>query len=179
MSSIYLEPAGLIRRFIAFLIDGFVMLCIATLLMPFILYVFVMIPDKGFEDIFYNPIFIVISIAFSLLPFLYFTYFPSSFRQATLGQRFMNMYVIRLNQTKIGVGFALMRFLVFTFLPYIIVYIFTLITATFLSELTLEIISFVFFIVWYLMSFISDKNQTMYDMLLKTVVVNGRLEKAN
>ncbi len=177
MNNIYLEPAGLIRRFIAFLIDGFAIIGFAFLI--FLVFCFVVFTGDSFDFGFVQKAFFIAAIPFALVQPLYFTYFPSSFRQATQGQRSMNIYVVRLNQAKIGAGFAFVRFLVWILPPIIIETAFTVIDIN-LDELTLETISFIFFISWYIIPpVISDKNQGIHDILLKTVVVKGKLAKVN
>ncbi|WP_339048478.1 RDD family protein [Candidatus Mesenet endosymbiont of Phosphuga atrata] len=190
MSSIYLEPADLVRRFIAFCVDGLIISLVIPLLMLFPLLILFFTSIVSFEQFSGLLAKLVSSVSGILafvgiivtasLPILYYTYLTSSFRQATLGQRFMNMYVVRLNRIEIRAGFALIRSLMWVFLPSIIEGAFILIVINFLDESTLEAISFVFFIALYIvLPVISNKNQMIHDMLCKTVVVKGRLEKAN
>ncbi|WP_339045548.1 RDD family protein [Candidatus Mesenet endosymbiont of Agriotes lineatus] len=187
MSNIYLEPAGLIRRFIAFCVDYVITMGLSLIIFPFIgtgLVYYMSHNSAAIEQIFEFAEYIgtlgtdMLSFLISLLPlFLYY----ACFRQTTLGQRLMGIYVVRLDQTKIRISFVLKRALILIFLLPIVGAMFGLMCTYFFDELTtIEILSLVFFIVLYIMPpVISNKNQMIHDMLLKTVVVKGRLKRAN
>ncbi|GHM58759.1 MAG: hypothetical protein sL5_08480 [Candidatus Mesenet longicola] len=199
MSNIYLEPAGLIRRFIAFLSD--------MVLPAALLFVLVLFPILALIGVLFLIFFhlinenetiskigeiielylhsnlyiiqemadIVTLILSLLLPLLYYAYC----RNATLGQKAMDVYVMRLDQVKIEKSFAFKRFLIWSLPQFIMMWIIVPVAGYFFGQLTLSTIPSIFFIAWYIIPPIfSDKNQMIHDMLCKTVVVKGKFKRS-
>lgn len=159
------EIATIQRRFCAYLIDA------AILLIPTLLIVML------FKDFL-----LILNLLYICLNCSYFTYFISSKAQATPGQQLMNIYTMKVYNSKIDLRLAFDRsisqFFLFLLSNIIIVIIEFFqeedILISILSILKVSIMLLTIY--WYLIACSSIKKQTFHDMLFDTVVVKGAIK---
>ncbi|QXK91738.1 RDD family protein [Neoehrlichia mikurensis] len=153
------------------------------------------IPQRIFANIIDSLVLLIFTFPFSLISldipcifFLYsiavncsyYTYFLSSSTQATIGQKFLNIHIIKCNNNKINIQTAFDR-TISEFLCPVIIMILTQIVNIFhksyfivIVALLFQMITLAMYVYWYLIAIFSHKRQTIHDILFDTIVVIGK-----
>ena len=107
------KPAGFTRRFIAFIIDRFILWVVLSLIVSYILGV-----SNSFQNFDYNidmynwgNLFSRQFLVTELLLMAYFVVSETSSWQATIGKRMMGMKVVTTNYQKLEIKDAILRYL--------------------------------------------------------------------
>lgn len=176
------QPAGLWIRIRAFAIDYLVIVAYLALLTALVWTINLVFPDIS-QALFDDPLSgqITIIAVFTMPVTLYFAMFDSSLWQATLGKRWRNLRVIRLNGESLDRKRALGRELL-KFIPWELAHT-CMWQIRFSPQEPSPIITVGFALVWILVVvniislLISPTHQTLYDWFSGSYVVTGLRSK--
>jgi uncharacterized RDD family membrane protein YckC len=171
-------PADHFKRFIAYVIDFALVACISAI--PIAFAYLISLPSR------HEGISLLVSASFLvayLAPFIYFTVMPASKHQATFGKKWMNLKLLTVQGEQLTKTQAFIRILVTMLFPILgliaISISFGGMALNYKDELASSIgmawvLALPFIVIGpYITVFFNPLNQTLYDMIAKTIVVKG------
>lgn len=172
-------PASLGARFLAYIIDLFILTVISAI--PVTLAYLLTLPNRSQGM---NLLMAVAVIAAYVLPFVYFTVMPASAHQATYGKKAMGLKLVTVQGERLTKAQAFIRVLLTMLVPIAGVVAVSIsfggMAINYKEELAASV-----GLAWliaipailtgpYLTAFFNPLKQTLFDMIVKTVVVKGQ-----
>jgi len=171
-------PANHFKRFIAYAIDFALVTCISAIPIAFAYLISLPSRNEGISLLTSASI-----LCAYIAPFIYFTVMPATKHQATFGKKWMNLKLLTIQGEQLTKTQAFIRVLITMLFPILGLIAISIslggMALNYKDELTSSIgVAWVLalpFIVLgpYITVFFNPLNQTLYDMIAKTIVVKG------